>query len=89
MRFPADSLILACANLAVTRCGYVSDFLHIGNSLVGTMMTYMPILASPVLLLATVIYLPRDLIRRGTRFQALAAVALSVPCVLFLRSIEL
>ena len=89
MRSPADSLILACADLAVTGFGYVSDCLHIGNSFIGAIMTYMPILASPVLLLATVIYLPRDLVRRGTRLQALAAVVLSVPCILFLRSIEL
>jgi ABC-type multidrug transport system permease subunit len=89
MKLPADSLILASANLVVTRLGYFSEMLHIENSVLGAILSYLPVVASPVLLLATIIYLPRDLWRRDTRLQGLLALLLSIPCILFLRSLEL
>lgn len=84
MRKLADSLLLASANLGVIGLVYLCKWLHVGNSEVGTILIYLLSLASSVLLLATAVYLPRDLFRRTKRLQAIVALLLSIPAVKFL-----
>jgi hypothetical protein len=80
----ADSLLLALSNLGVIGLVYLCSVLHIGSTKLGTAVIYLLALASPVLLLATAIYLPRDLIRRVSRTQTIIALVLSIPAVKFL-----
>lgn len=84
----ADSLILASANLGVIGLVYLGKLTRITDFAFGSLAHALLVLASPVLLLATVIYLPRDLFRRGTRLEALIALVLLIPAGMFVYSIR-
>ena len=79
MRVPADSLMLASANLAAIGLAYLGGITGVPYFDFGSGLNDLLMLASPVLLLATVVYMPRDLMRRDTRLQGLAALVLSIP----------
>lgn len=83
MRKLADSLLLACLNLGVIALAHLCGLVQIGNSKLGFTFIYVLALASPVLLLATVVYLPRDLMRRASRIQALIGLLLSIAAIKF------
>lgn len=89
MRVPADSLILAFANLVAIGLVYLGGMTHISYFDFGSILNDLFALSSPLLLLATIVYAPRDIIRRQTRLQGFAAIALSIPCVLFLSRWEM
>jgi uncharacterized membrane-anchored protein len=95
MNTPADSLLLASANLAVIGVLRLLD--HLGCCRFGGRAEVIGFMAAvtlvfvvpPVLLFFTVGYAVKDLVRRGTRLQALIAPALSIPVWNFLQSIQL
>ncbi len=89
MNLRANSLILAVLNIAVLGLAYLTSLLRMESSTVGGVIAFLPMVTSPVLLLATVVYLPRDLMRRDTRWGALLALVLSVPCVIYVLSVSL
>jgi hypothetical protein len=81
----ADSLILASVNLSVIAIVYAFGFVKRTNDV----SPLLALLVVPVLFLFTLAYTIRDFIRPGMRIQAILASALSVPTVMFLRSIKL
>jgi len=80
----ADSLLLAATNLVVIGLVYLCVMSHVGSTQFGFIFICLLTLASPVLLLATVIYLPRDLYRRPSRLQGIIALVMAIPAIKFL-----
>jgi len=89
MKVRCGSLMLASLNLGLIALVYLCGMLHLEDSRLGGVVIFLPFVSTPVLLLATIVYLPRELVRRDTRPLALIALALSIPCVLFLKWLEL
>ena len=84
----ADSAILASANLAVILVTGLMRLTHVGCCSLGQPASILVLVVSPVLLLFTLGYSVRDLVRRRTRLQAVIALVLSVPSVMLLLSIR-
>jgi hypothetical protein len=84
MRIRADSLKLSSASLSAIGLAYMAAMVRVPHLSFGSVLNDLLVLACPVLLLATVVYLPRDLFRRSTRVQGIAALALLVPAVMLL-----
>lgn len=80
----ATSLILACLNLLLVGVARALIYLNHLDAAIVIEMVFLP-----VLLLATVVFILRDLIRPGTRLYALLAILLSVPGALLVSSIRL
>lgn len=81
MKALADSLTLASANTTALGLAYLGGMTGMPHFTFGSILNDLAMLASPVLLLATLVYLPRDLVRRYSRLQALAALGLSAAAV--------
>jgi uncharacterized membrane-anchored protein len=94
MKMPADSLLLASTNLTVI--GLIRLLDHFGCCRLGGRAEVIGFLAPlilvllvpPTLLLFTVGYAVKDIVRRGTRLQALLALVLSIPVWNFIQSIR-
>lgn len=89
LRKPADSLILALANLAIVGAARLLWLTHIGCCMLGSPANVLEWIVSPILLFFTVGYSLRDLFRQSSRLQAIFALVLSIPGGMLLLSIKL
>ena len=92
MRMPADSVILASANLAVLALFYLIGLIGstvTGCCLLGVLDIVLGFLVCPFLLALTIAYAIRDLVRKGTRWQAVIALVVSIPIAIWFLSFRL
>ena len=78
MRFPADSLTLACADLGLLVLVRIERLTRIAESQLGFVVGWVLVVACWVLLLWTLIHVVDDLFRRNTRGHAIVALVISV-----------
>jgi fatty acid desaturase len=77
MKMPADSLLLASADLAAIGVAYLA----LWTSMWGPVLfLFVVLVLSPVLLVLAVAHGVVDLSRRRTRLQAIVALLLTAPC---------
>ena len=79
MKLPADSLILALANLGLVGLTRLAEVTHIGCCTLGGPANVIATIIVPTELVLSLFFLVRDLIRPSTRWQALIAAVLFVP----------
>ena len=84
MKKLTTSLLLACFNLALLGLGFLDNWKHI--SLPGPLPRVFPswpgvisLIVIPFLVLATLGFAIRDLVRPGNRWQGVLAVVLAIP----------
>jgi hypothetical protein len=83
------SVVLACLNLLVIGLYFLARWTHVGCCSLGSPANVLIMAVAPVVLLASVIFTVRDLIRPPTRLQAILALVLSVPAAVMVFSIRL
>jgi hypothetical protein len=89
MKKLAISVVLASLNLLLIGLYFLASWKHVGCCDFGTPGNVVLLAIVPVVLLACVIFIVRDLIRPPTRLQALLALVLSIPSVIMVSSIHL
>jgi hypothetical protein len=85
----AISVFLACLNLLVIGLYFLGSWTHTGCCSLGSPANVLIMVVAPVVLLASVFFIVRDLLRPLTRRQAVLALALSVPSAIMVFSIRL
>jgi hypothetical protein len=88
MKRLAISVVLACSNLLLIGLYFLGSWKHVGCCDWGSPGNILLMAVVPVVLLASLIFVVRDLIRPPTRLQALLALALSIPSVILIFSIH-
>ena len=89
MKKLAISVVLACLNLLVIGLYFLGRWTHIGCCSLGSPANVLAMAVAPVVLLASLVFIVRDLIRPPTRLQAILALVLSVPSALLVLSIRM
>lgn len=84
MRALSTSLVLAMFNLLFTGCALIFAYTTLADVAIVIEMVFLPLL-----LLVTVVFAIRDLLRRATRLYAVVAVFLSIPGAWLVFSITL
>jgi hypothetical protein len=89
----ADSVILSSTNLLtivfIYGIAYASGFVRDSREILPLLEMTLCFVVLPAMFLVALIYAIRDLIRPWSRIQALVALALTIPTVIFLRSMKL
>jgi hypothetical protein len=85
----AISVILASLNLLLIGLYFLASWRRVGCCGWGTPGNIILLAVVPVVLLASLIFVVRDLIRPPTRLQAILALVLSVPSAVMVFSIHL
>ena len=88
MKRPADSVILASADLILTGLAYMGVWLRIGCCSLGSPASVLGMVVVPVVLLISLFFVVRDLIRPHTRVQGIVALVLLIPSVMAVLSIR-
>ncbi len=89
MKKPADSVILATINLALVGLAFLGRFTHVGCCSIGSPANILAMVFVPILLVVSVFFFVRDLIRPPTRLQAGLALVLSIPSAVLVFSTHL
>lgn len=89
MKKLAISVILAALNLLLIGVYFLASWRKVGCCGWGSPGNIILLAVVPVVLLASVIFIVRDLIRPPTRLQAILALVLSVPSAVMVFSIHL
>jgi hypothetical protein len=89
MKKLALSVILACLNLLLIGLYFLGSWKHVGCCDWGSPGNIILLAVVPVVLLASLVFIVRDLIRATTRLQAILALVLSVPSAIMVFSIHL
>jgi hypothetical protein len=89
MKKLAISVILASLNLLLIGVYFLASWRKVGCCGWGSPGNILLLAVVPVVLLASVIFIVRDLIRPPTRLQAILALVLSVPSALMVFSVHL
>jgi hypothetical protein len=89
MKKLAISVVLASLNLLVIGLYFLGSRTHVGCCSLGSPANILIMAVAPVVLLASLIFIVRDLIRPPTRLQAILALVLSVPSAVMVFSIHL
>jgi len=89
MKKLAISVVLACLNLLVIGLYFLGSRTRIGCCSFGSPANILIMAVAPVVLLASLIFIVRDLIRPPTRLQAILALVLSIPSAVMVFSIHL
>lgn len=84
MKKLSTSLILACGNLVLVGLGYLDNWKHISvpehlPRAISLWPGVISLVVIPFLVLATLGFAIRDLVRPGNRWQGIVALVLSVP----------
>ena len=79
MKLPADSVILALANLGLVCLSLLAKMTHIGCCTLGGPASVIATIIVPTELVLSLFFLARDLKRPSTRRQALIAAVLFIP----------
>ena len=79
MKLPADSVILALANLGLVCLSLLAKMTHIGCCTLGGPANVIATIIVPTELVLSLFFLARDLKRQSTRRQALIATVLFIP----------
>ena len=75
----ANSVLLALGNVVLIALLYLGQWGHIRYGSLENLVGVLPIVVVPFLVLVTLIFAARDLLRPQTRWQAVLALVLSVP----------
>jgi hypothetical protein len=89
MKKPADSVVLASANLVLIGIYLLGVWTHVGCCAMGGPASVIGGVVVPVVLLISLPFLVRDLIRPHTRVQAVVALVLLIPSVMVVHTIRL
>ena len=89
MKKMAISVVLACLNLLLIGLSFLGRWTHIGCCSLGSPANVLAMVVIPVVLLASLVFVVRDLIRPPTRLQALLALVLSIPSAILVLSIHM
>ena len=89
MKKLAISVILASLNLLLVGLYFLGSWTRVACCDWGSPGNVLLLAVVPVVLLASVFFVVRDLIRPGTRWQAIAALVLCAPSVWLVSSIRL
>jgi len=89
MKKLAISVILASLNLLLIGFYFLGSWKHVGCCDWGSPGNIVLVAVVPVVLLASLVFVVRDLIRPPTRLQAVIALALSIPSAILVLSIHL
>jgi hypothetical protein len=89
MKKLAISVVLACLNLLLIGLSFLGRWTHVGCCSLGSPANILAMTVVPVVLLASLVFLVRDLIRPPTRLQALFALVLSIPSAILVFSTHL
>lgn len=84
MKRLSTSVILAGANLVVICLYFLGSWTHTGCCSLGSPANILAMVVVPIVLLASLFFVVRDLIRPPTRLQAVLALILSIPSALLL-----
>jgi hypothetical protein len=85
MKLPADSVVLASADLGLVCLILLAWMMHIDIWLGASVIVFT---VNPTILVLSVLFMIRDLIRPSTRRQGLIAAALLTPGILLLLAIK-
>jgi hypothetical protein len=88
MKMPADSVIVASVNILLIGICFLARMTQIGCCMLGSPANVLATVVVPILLLVSVFFVARDLIRPQTRLQAALALALSIPSAILTFSIK-
>ena len=80
--------MLAIANLLFLGLSLLLKWMHIGCCTLGSPANVLAVIIVPGVLLISVYFVARDLMRRSTRKQAVLALALSMPDIVILFSMK-
>ena len=83
------SVVLACLNLLLIGLYFLGSWKHVGCCDLGSPGNIILLAVVPVVLLASLVFIVKDLIRATTRLQAILALVLSVPSAVMVFSIHL
>ena len=89
MKRPAISVIFAVLNLVLTGLYFLASWRKVACCGWGSPGNVLLLAVVPVVLLASLVFIVRDLIRPPTRLQAILALVLSVPSAIMVFSIRL
>ncbi len=89
MKRLAISVILACLNLLLIGLYFLGSWKHVGCCDWGSPGNILLLAVVPGVLLASLVFVVRDLIRPPTRLQAVLALFLSIPSAILVFSIRL
>ena len=88
MKMPADSVLVATINLVLIGTYLAQRQTHIGCCGLGSPANVIATVLVPTVLLVSIFFVVKDLLRPSTRLQAIVAVVLSAPSAWVISSIH-